>query len=536
MRSLYRATSVHEPELSRTPQPDNVSNLKLDQPYMKHMPSIMTPLHSSSFRGSELSRARLFKSSLIPVNDYHSRSWTPPSKSLELGIRSLNNQSLVPMSTFDNEIKYNCDLIEQLQGNYEIETPIGKDQVSVFVPTVTVHEVRYAIVRNLCSDGEALPDQFIYQELKQFTLSSALGKVEAVLEKGSNVRYTVEWKNVENESRIFWQRKGEVTSTLLTVNTPASSRRNSINSAGTVPITPRSFAESAINGPDDIPPRIRPELLQQGFIPNRRTATRRSAFVGGTFNDGCQLPWHNQSIQVSSVQSDHKEEAMFELIKAHCVRNPRLLKKMANWATTKSFMRLRTPEELRNLTEGRIWVAAYPAVRVPSGQMDCLQDSLDDIKGAYTQVDAEVYKQPEPQENEPGNQHRLCRGPLGCWRIEGQNTWGEWEICAQELTDERWLDMKNDGRAIKVKLIPMIKILQKMGGHLMSSNQDVEKSMDFLFTLCNQKKLNSKLKGRNLKHNITNLKVKLEKQYSLSFAVQVANIADSIAQDSMFFY
>jgi len=54
--------------------------------------------------------------------------------------------------------------------------------------------------------------------------------------------------------------------------------------------------------------------------------------------------------------------------------------------------------------------------------------------------------------------------------------------------------------------------------------------MDFLFTSCNQVKL-SKLKGRNLKHHIANLKVKLEKRYALSFGVQVASTAESIIQE-----
>merc|ERR1719419_1525552 len=59
--------------------------------------------------------------------------------------------------------------------------------------------------------------------------------------------------------------------------------------------------------------------------------------------------------------------------------------------------------------------------------------------------------------------------------------------------------------------------------------QDIEKSVEFLFTSCDQKKLNGKLKTRTLKHNIANLKNKLEKQYALSFAILVANAADKIS-------
>jgi len=178
-------------------------------------------------------------------------------------------------------------------------------------------------------------------------------------------------------------------------------------------------------------------------------------------------------------------------------------------------------------------VTAHPVDFVEGVEIEeRLQDSLENIKGAYMEVRTGVYKQPEPQLNEPGVQHRLIKGSNGHWKIEGHDVdSGIWEMCAKELPDGRWVDMKNDSRVIRVQLIPMSKILKKLGEEFASENQEVEKSMEFLFTSCNQKKLNSKLKGRNLKHNISNLKVKLEKQYALRFAVQVATTADSIAQE-----
>jgi len=104
-------------------------------------------------------------------------------------------------------------------------------------------------------------------------------------------------------------------------------------------------------------------------------------------------------------------------------------------------------------------------------------------------------------------------------------------LCAQELTDGRWIDVKNNGQEIFVRLIPMNLILQKFREGRVAKSQEVRKCMEFLFKFCNQKKLNSKLKGRNLRHNIDNLKVKLEKQHSLSFAVQVASTADLIVKE-----
>merc|ERR1719445_1590769 len=79
-----------------------------------------------------------------------------------------------------------------------------------------------------------------------------------------------------------------------------------------------------------------------------------------------------------------------------------------------------------------------------------------------------------------------------------------------------------------IKIVPMESILFAMKDQL-TDFQDIERSIDFLFNSCNQKKLNTKLKARNLKHNISNLRLKSEKQYALSFAVRVAELADFIA-------
>jgi len=224
---------------------------------------------------------------------------------------------------------------------------------------------------------------------------------------------------------------------------------------------------------------------------------------------------------------------LFELIKAHCVGNLSLLKKVVNWGMRNATRRRVTREDANNLSEGRLWVTANAVNVAQGGEVEeCLQESLDEIKGAYREVRQGVYKQPEPQVSEPGIQHRLLKGQRGYWKIEGHEVdTGRWILCAQQLPDGRWVDMKNNGKVIRVQIVPMIKILERLGEGLVTGNQEVEKSMEFLFTSCNQKKLNSKLKGRNLKHNIANLKVKLEKQYALSFAVQVANTADAIAQD-----
>jgi len=235
----------------------------------------------------------------------------------------------------------------------------------------------------------------------------------------------------------------------------------------------------------------------------------------------------------SNGESDQREEAMFELIKAHCVGNSSLLKRMVHWAMRSRSMRRVSPADVSSMSEGRLWVTAHPVGYEDDAELpERLQESLEDIKGAYREVRTGVYKQPEPQLNEPGIQHRVMKGRGGLWKIEGHEVdTGRWYLCADEQPDGSWVDYKNNKEVIRVQLIPMKEILEKLGEEYASENQELEKSIEFLFTNCNQKKLNSKLKGRNLKHNISNLKVKLEKQYALRFAVTVATTADAIAQD-----
>jgi hypothetical protein len=94
----------------------------------------------------------------------------------------------VPPLALENEVFYNCNFVGQLQGTWEIDTGAGQDQVKIIVPTVRAEEEQYAIVRRVCDDGDALPDQFIYDEPTRFTLCTVNGNVEAFLRKGSNMR------------------------------------------------------------------------------------------------------------------------------------------------------------------------------------------------------------------------------------------------------------------------------------------------------------------------------------------------------------
>jgi len=500
-------------------------------PYVQHLPPQASPVPFSLDERS-LSASQLPMVSPMSLNDYRSHSGTPLSHSPQITGWNANLQAIPPM-TLDNEEVYNCSFLGQLQGNYEIETSDGPDQLSVIVPTVAEGGEPYAIVRRVCSDGEALPDQFIYQEPTRFILCCVDGNVEAEFARGSNMRHTVKWESVSDGQQSVWRRKGEVTFSLVSADSLGPSRRNSISSAGTTSTALSSCGPSPLIGPNGVPMQIRPELLQQNAVSHGRPLLTNGTHSSYVTNNGYNQAPNNNGASSTDVQSDHQEEAMFELIKAHCVGNSSLLKRIVHWGMKSRSRRRVSQHDVHNLSEGRLWVTAHPADFEEGAEIDeQLQESLDDIKGAYREVRTGVFKQPEPQVNEPGAQHRLKKGPRGYWKIEAHDvTNGKWIMCAKELPDGRWIDMKNNRKVIRVKLIPMSKILEKLGGEFASENQQIDKSMEFLFTNCNQKKLNSKLKGRNLKHNISNLKVKLEKQYALSFAVQVATTGDSIAQE-----
>jgi len=355
----------------------------------------------------------------------------------------------------------------------------------------------------------------------------------AVMRKGTNMKYSVTWEDTDDVSLIVWKRKDDVTFTLVPAESLASSRRNSISSVGTASTGVSKSMCSSVIGADGIPLRIRPELLQKKCtpLPVQFNPASCESYIS---KESSQHILNNTGSSRNSVQTDeqNKEEALFEMIKAHCERNPGMLKKLVKWGMSNTQYRRVSQENIKNLSEGRFWVTAHPLNKLKNEEVaERLKESLEDLKGAYQQVEPGVYKQPKPQSNEPGVQHRLLKDSNGRWRIEEHSEENRsWLVCAKEVSETRWIDIKNETE-IRVRLVPMIKIMQKIDEEFVESDEKVEKSMEFLFTACNQKKLNCKLTGRSLKHNIANCKIKLQKQHSLSFAVQVSKTADTIAQE-----
>jgi len=234
---------------------------------------------------------------------------------------------------------------------------------------------------------------------------------------------------------------------------------------------------------------------------------------------------------VNSKQSKQQDHTIFEMIKAKCQANPWLMQKVVKWCNTHTKFSPITREDVLKLSQGRLWITVRSLK--PSEDTDCgsLQARLDNIKGAYQEAEQGVYWQPKPEGKEEWTQHRFLKDSDGLRLIEKYDSQDDaWSVVAREHPDGQWFNCSLN-LPIQVVIIPMQRILARMKdeGCLY---QDIGKSVEFLFTSCDQNKLNTKLKKRTLKHNIGNLTNKIEKQYALSFAILIANTADKMTNDA----
>jgi len=349
------------------------------------------------------------------------------------------------------------------------------------------------------------------------------------------------WTKIDG-STMFWSRVGHVTFQFVL---PDTLNRNQV---GSFPRLERTYSNTSMSSVTSNFSQSSPEYVpvapqqhyanQQQMLPTLRLANSFSQHSEASSTDS----FPSYSGQPSAVE-DQQETMLLEQIKRLCSNRPRLTKRLVHWGLnrgeTESVAIKMNPELIQKLAKGRIWVCVdkmLPQSSKSLGSPDETApelDSLDDLKGAYQEANEQgVFLQPRPEANQPGTQHRLRKGENGYWMIEefDPNT-ERWSKRTVEQPGGRWWDVPTQ-RKIRLKLVSLDTILQRLGGdysELFSGN--IEKQMHFLFMSCNQKKLNTKLKKRNLKHNIANLKVKLEKQHALSFAVRIANIADSIAKE-----
>jgi len=499
-----------------------------------------------------------------------------PANHFNWSMSQQSQQSVSPPGSQDDP--YSCNFVGQLAGNWEIDSPSGCDHVSLIMPEISEIEQPYAIVRRVCDDGEALPDQFIYEEKLRFTMRTADGKVIAMMPKGINMKHFVKWEKKDG-SEVIWRRTGDLVFSLVPVGALSScSRRNSISSVystASSSIYCNSMNTQDINVHHLVRPELRYQCNMEPVFEPRNASTLIEATPWNSVhtteemyqleieknNPGSRssipgLPWTEKQYQDQNnlktpdrevknpqvllspnrLNSTAKEDELLEQIKAYCKMNPSLLDKIISWGNSKPQSEQMNQQDAKDISAGRLWVTAITTLPLIESE-EKHQEAVDDIIGAYEEVSEGVWQQPLPQTGEPGVQHRLQKDSSGRWmieeRIEGENDEVFWNICVKELSDHRWVDMKNDRRGIKINKVQMVTILDRMTQNkLVVESTDVLKTyMDFLFKSCNQKKLNRKLKKRNLKHNIANLKLKLDKQYALSFAVKVANTADAIAQE-----
>jgi len=401
----------------------------------------------------------------------------------------------------------------QLHGNFKIAN--SDLNITITHEKTELDGKACNVVHRLRDDGETLPDLFIYEEDKQFTLCSADGCFKARILKGSNVKDCVTWITKDGKIKAVWERSNE-----FSPMSSATPRKYTpiLDSSGSFPLLINS--NSAGSSEASLSPssyEINCQLNAQAARPNVFDAYQQQ------FNNARKDYGSSDTSNVSP-----QDYALFELIKAQCNRNFWLKEKIVDWGISHGSRSSRiTKENAWKLSQGRLWITIR-STQSDDEDDEIFQDTLNDLKGAYQQCEPGVYKQPAPQGSERGAQHRLLKSTVGLWLIEKYSfEEKEWNIRAREEPDGRWMDLQNK-KMIHVCLVPLLNILERLreGG---TAFQDVEKHLDFLFNSCNQKKLHGKLRTRNLNHNIANLKAKLEKQYALNFSVIIARTAGSIA-------
>jgi len=413
---------------------------------------------------------------------------------------------------------YCCNFLVQLEGSYET------DGAQIQVELVEGGR-QYAKVRRQETGGESVVDQVIYEDDSRFTLCLLNGYVLAVMVKGNTMQHSVTWYTNDG-NHIVWSRVGDVAFKLVTM-TPDQCQRNTLEN-NFFGVSQTSYSGARQNETVDMSTRIRPELRTRTGIKN--SSSRTSGNTLKTNADGFNSTSSESSIcqRTSSQTSKLSEDDLFDQFRNYCMSCPSLRHKIIQWGLARTPNYRVGTQEITELAAGRLWVKVTLAQTDKRGIKN-RHDILDEVKGAYQEVEHGVFMQPPAQPDEPGVQHRLRKNEFGFWIIEEPNEENDlWYPCIQEQRYGHWVDLNDSRRRCNIQILTMESILYSMRDQW-TDLEEMERSMEFLFNSCNQKKLNTKLKARNLKHNISNLRFKLEKQYALSFAVRVAEVADAIA-------
>lgn len=326
---------------------------------------------------------------------------------------------------------YNCNCLAQLEGSYQTDLPNG-DKLQVVL--AARGDWQYAIVQRLGSVGE---QRLIYDEDSRFTLCSLDDNVVAVMLKGASAMHSLTWYNNDG-SLTLWRRIGNKS---LAINKQASRPMSTVSSRSSVPN----------NG---------------AVVPSEVTSVEGlySRPIMGHLNEDSEKEI-SESLQVysshpsenspcsslnSTVNKNYSVGDLFDLLQAHCTKDPVVLQKVLCWGIARTPNRKVANKEIADLGSGRYWINARLCQSVKA---DCekWKEILNEIKGAYQEVSTDVYLQPAPKPNEPGIQHRLRRSNFGYWIIEELDVEREvWRPCTQELPNGQWVDCTSGLKLYKI--------------------------------------------------------------------------------------
>jgi len=422
-----------------------------------------------------------------------------------------------------------------------------------------IGEQQHATVRWINRGRERFPDKYIFEDLTQFYLCSKDGVTEAVMVKGMNVKVSVEWIMTDG-FKWKWRRSGDFVCDMGSVNSlDLNSRRGSYSSVvssvgssvfgwnnepamgdtdfiGLEHILPELLAKN-----DDlirkvtlkdiekysslVPCDTSPKSIESGF--NRAKFTFSDPFTITIPSETVAL--HNGlNARCPSCNVFQNENDYIKDIMKMCSENPSVMNWIMKWSN-KEMGSKQAKEDYQMLSHGRVWVTARLH---PKTEDAAWQAAVNELKGAYQQTESgsEVYLQStSPKSNQ--KRCRLRRSHTNLWIIELQNGPNRsWSTCVEQVSGEQWIDHRYDRRTVVVKVIPLQSILERLGGQRKPETQRFEKCLQFLFTTCDQKKL-FKLKLRNIKHNIANVKTKLDKQHSLAFSIQLSKTAENLSAE-----
>jgi len=205
----------------------------------------------------------------------------------------------------------------QLHGNFKIA---NSDLNVAITHEKTELEGRACnVVHRLRDDGETLPDQFLYEEDKQFTLCSTDGCFKATILKGSNVKDCVTWVTKDGGNKVIWER-----------STGETCQSSPLSSATPHKYTPGLDTSGSCSLPFNSTSRGSSESCRSPSSNDMNRELNAQSARPGLF-DANQRQFNNSRKDYRSSDASKispQDHALFELIKAQCNSNSWLKEKI----------------------------------------------------------------------------------------------------------------------------------------------------------------------------------------------------------------